>query len=54
MQDEDNAEECIDSWMKEGSEILYTYDFGDNWEHIINIEKIVEYDNRFPTVVKIN
>ena len=52
MEEEDNAEECIDSWMKEGSEILYTYDFGDNWEHLIKIEKIVEYEHRYPTVLK--
>lgn len=52
MEEEDNAEECIDSWMKEGSEILYTYDFGDNWEHLIKVEKIVEYEYRYPTVLK--
>ena len=52
MEEEDNAEECIDSWMKVGSEILYTYDFGDNWEHTIKIEKIVEYEYRYPTVLK--
>jgi hypothetical protein len=52
MEDEDNAEECIDSWMKVGSEIIYTYDFGDNWEHLIKIEKLVEYDNRYPIVLK--
>lgn len=52
MEEEDNADECIDSWMKVGSEIIYTYDFGDNWEHLIKIEKIVEYDNRYPVVLK--
>ena len=52
MEDEDNAEECIDSWMKVDSEIVYTYDFGDNWEHLIKIEKLVEYDNRYPIVLK--
>lgn len=52
MEEEDNAEECIDSWMKEGSEILYTYDFGDNWEHLIKVEKLVEYENRYPIVLK--
>ncbi len=52
MEEEDNAEECIDSWMKVGGEIVYTYDFGDNWEHMIKIEKIVEYDYRYPTVLK--
>ena len=52
MEEDDNAEECIDSWMKVGSEIFYTYDFGDNWEHLIKIEKIVEYEQRYPVVLK--
>lgn len=52
MEEDDNAEECIDSWMKVGSEIFYTYDFGDNWEHLIKIEKIVEYEYRYPVVLK--
>lgn len=52
MEEEDNAEECIDSWMKEGSTIYYTYDFGDNWEHLIKVEKLVEYEHRYPTVLK--
>ena len=52
MEDEYNADECIDSWMEEGSRIMYTYDFGDNWEHLIQIEKFVEYEYRYPTVLK--
>lgn len=52
MEEEDNAEECIDSWMREGAEIIYTYDFGDSWEHLIKVEKLVEYDYRYPTVLK--
>jgi len=52
MEEEDNADECIDSWMKVGSEIIYTYDFGDNWEHLIKVEKVVEYDYRYPVVLK--
>ena len=52
MEEEDNAEECIDSWIKEGAEIIYTYDFGDNWEHLIKVEKFVEYENRYPVVLK--
>lgn len=52
MEEEDNAEECIDSWMKVGSEIIYTYDFGDSWEHLIKVEKMVEYEYRYPVVLK--
>jgi len=51
MEEEDNADECIDSWMHVGGEIMYTYDFGDNWEHLIKVEKIVEYEYRYPTVL---
>lgn len=28
--------------MREKTKILYTYDFGDNWEHEISVEKILE------------
>ena len=52
MEEEDNAEECIDSWMEEGTELIYTYDFGDNWEHSIKVEKFVEYEERYPVVLK--
>lgn len=29
-------------FKKEGDSIFYDYDFGDNWEHIIKLEKILE------------
>ena len=32
---------------KEGLKFLYTYDFGDDWEHGIIVEKILEEDVRF-------
>lgn len=50
--EEDTADECIDEWMDEGRSFLYTYDFGDNWEHVIKVEKIVSYDKRYPQVLK--
>lgn len=50
--DEEDAEECMDSWIEEGDTFEYTYDFGDNWEHTIKFEKIVEYPHRYPTVLK--
>lgn len=52
QEEEDNAEECIDAWIREGAVFDYTYDFGDNWEHQIKVEKIVEYPHRYPTVIK--
>lgn len=34
--------EIIDEYMKLGSKIKYTYDFGDNWVHSIKVLEIVE------------
>ena len=32
----------------EKAKIIYTYDFGDDWEHTILVEKILDYDKRYP------
>lgn len=40
--------ETLDNWFKkEKDRIIYTYDFGDDWEHEIVLEKILEPD---PTI----
>ncbi|MGC8645570.1 MAG: plasmid pRiA4b ORF-3 family protein [Thermoplasmata archaeon] len=30
--------------LQRGTKFLYTYDFGDNWEHIILVQDILDYD----------
>lgn len=49
---EDTAYECIDEWLDEGDTFLYTYDFGDDWQHTVKVEKIIKYDKRYPQVLK--
>lgn len=49
---DDTADECIDEWIEEGESFLYTYDFGDDWQHTVKVEKIIEYDKRYPQVTK--
>ena len=45
-------EACIDNWINAGDKFEYTYDFGDNWEHSILVEKLVPYENRYAQVIK--
>lgn len=45
-------EECIDNWMDAGEKFEYTYDFGDDWNHMVLVEKLVPYENRYAQVVK--
>lgn len=42
----------IDDLIKENPRFVYTYDFGDAWEHQILLEKEVDYENSYPQVVK--
>ncbi|SFE88464.1 plasmid pRiA4b ORF-3 family protein [Alteribacillus iranensis] len=36
-------EEVLEDWLqKENDKTLYTYDFGDDWEHEVKLEKILE------------
>lgn len=48
----EETDESIDEWIDEGETFLYIYDFGDNWEHTVKVEKIIEYDSRSPRVLK--
>ncbi len=40
--------------LQVGSKFIYTYDFGDNWEHTIKVEKILPPDpaGAYPTCLK--
>lgn len=43
----------IDKYLEVGKEIEYVYDMGDNWEHTIILEKVIEdYPNVFPVCLE--
>lgn len=49
----DEEDTLIDPFFRNYKWIRYTYDFGDNWRHRINIEqKEVDYDKRCATLMK--
>lgn len=50
--EEDTVDKVIDRFIYENDTFSYTYDFGDNWEHTIKVEKILERKERFPVVLK--
>lgn len=50
--EEDTVDRVIDRFIYESETFSYTYDFGDNWEHTIKVEKIVDRKERFPVVLK--
>lgn len=50
--EEDTVDRVIDRFIYENETFSYTYDFGDNWEHTIKVEKIVDRKERFPVVLK--
>ena len=61
-EEDDLMESCSCDVLEEGTQIgtlirenprfIYTYDFGDAWEHQILMEKEVEYENSYPQVLK--
>ncbi|MCR5685416.1 MAG: plasmid pRiA4b ORF-3 family protein [Lachnospiraceae bacterium] len=49
----DSSEYLIDEFFEVGSSFVYTYDFGDNWEHKIDVEKLIpDYEYAYPMVIK--
>ena len=61
-EEDDLMESCSCDVLEEGTQIgtlitenprfIYTYDFGDAWEHQILMEKEVEYEYSYPQVLK--
>lgn len=41
----------VDDFLRKEKQIWYLYDLGDSWEHLIEIEKRVEVDCRWPQVL---
>ncbi len=46
----DAKEINIDKYFEKLEDINYIYDFGDGWEFTIEIKKVVDYNNRYPTL----
>jgi hypothetical protein len=43
----------INAYLYEGQKFEFVYDFGDDWQHQIVVEKVVDdYENEFPRVIK--
>ncbi len=47
----DDTTMYIDRWM-EHKTFSYTYDFGDNWTHKIQVEHVIDRQERYPQVLK--
>ncbi|MBR6013477.1 MAG: plasmid pRiA4b ORF-3 family protein [Selenomonadaceae bacterium] len=49
-----NASEVeLVNYLDTGEKFIFTYDFGDNWEHVVLFEKIAEnYKKDYPSVIK--
>lgn len=49
----DSATTYVDELMESEKWFSFTYDFGDDWSHRVDIEKVIEdYPNNYPTVLK--
>jgi hypothetical protein len=47
------AEETIDKLVSDTSKFTYTYDFHNNWEHVISVEEVVsDYKEDYAQVIK--
>lgn len=49
----DSSKIFINEYMEQQEWFTYTYDFGDDWQHRVTIENIIEdYPNNYPQVIK--
>ncbi len=49
----DSSKIYINEYMEQQEWFTYTYDFGDDWQHRVTIENIIEdYPNNYPQVIK--
>lgn len=49
----DSSETMIDPYLDSEDWFTYTYDFGDNWDHRVTVEKIItDYDKNYSQVIK--
>ena len=49
----DAAEYLIDDYVEAVKSFTYYYDFGDDWSHLVQVEKVIpDYENNYPVVLK--
>jgi hypothetical protein len=60
MIDEDSPEDLIDEYdvfledlfTARGKKLQYTYDFGDNWEHVVTCQELLQTTEQLPVILK--
>jgi len=50
MPEDESAVEVGELLAAEKDAITYVYDFGDNWQHTVTLEKVLPYDGGVPAV----
>lgn len=50
----DESEVRLNEMAEEGSRFVYEYDFGDSWEHMLEVEKVLEpqSEQEYPVCIK--
>ena len=47
------SEYVIDDYLEQVRSYTFTYDFGDDWKYLVQIEKVLEnYEKNYPEVIK--